>query len=1113
MDEGIKYIDQKIGFFKRRYYLNLFIRGAILVPAFVLGYLLVASLLEYNLWLDRTARFFIFILFFLLVGFCFFRFLWKPISWWIYKKGIGEEESAKIIGNFFPTVADRLINIIQLASLKKKNSLLEASIAQKSGELRSVPFEKAVDINANKKYLRYLVLPVVVILFVVIIDRNIFTKSAVRIVKFNQEFSPEAPFHFTILNKTLTAFFNEDFKLNLSLKGSAIPESAHVILGNQRWKMENTGVGNFQFTFEKVQRSLSFQIEASGFYSELHKINLVNRPEVTQLKISFSFPPYLGRHQEEITNAGNIEIPEGTRVTWMIEAAFASKGEISFASDHPENMQLVDNQSFTFGKNFNNPDQYSIVLENESSKNKDRISYSIDVIKDQYPEIFVENLRDSILYKSILLGGHVKDDYGISELSLNYSVENGSYTDKKKTISIPVTKQAQQNFFYSWGIDSLHLKPGEKITYYFEVWDNDGVNGRKATRSSIYTFMLPTEEQLKNDISNQQESAENKIDKSVQKAKNLKQSIDEAQQKLRGKQSLDWQDKKLLEDMVEQKEKLDQAIEELQKENKLLEQKKKTFTEENERIKEKSEQLQKLMDELLDGETKKLFKELEKLLKENADLQQVQKLLDKMDRKEIDLEKELERTLSLFKQLQYDYKLDQAINEIKSQIEQQEKLLDQTEETSGEKSNDNKEKSNSSEDKNNGKSEKKSSEQLAKDQEDLKKEVKNLQDEIEDLKKIGKEIDREEGNVPSQEDFEQLENSEEQSQKSLEQGNPKKSTGEQKKSLSQMKQMQKQLQGMQNSMEMEIDVQNLESLRQIVHGLIKLSFDQENLMKEFAAVQQSDPRYIQISQSQLKLHDDSKMLEDSLLDLSKKDPFMGSIVIKEIGELNDHIDKAVENIRERRKSNAGIEMQFSMTNINNLALMLNDHFEMLMNMMANSMPSKGKGNKGKKLPSLGKMQQEINDKIEQLKNGQKTGRQYSEELARMAAEQARIRKALQEMQEKLKKEGGQIPGNDIPGKMEQTELDLVNKQITEQTIRRQKEILTRLLETEKSMREQNLDDERKGEAAKDYNKEIPRAFEEYLRLKEKEVELLKTLPPKFFPYYKREVNEYFKRIN
>ena len=205
-------------------------------------------------------------------------------------------------------------------------------------------------------------------------------------------------------------------------------------------------------------------------------------------------------------------------------------------------------------------------------------------------------------------------------------------------------------------------------------------------------------------------------------------------------------------------------------------------------------------------------------------------------------------------------------------------------------------------------------------------------------------------------------------------------------------------------------------------------------------------------------------------------------------------------------------MQFSMTSINNLALMLNDHFEMMMDMMANAMPSMKKNKKKKGQQSLGEMQQKLNQQIEQIKNSGKGGRELSEDLARMAAEQERIRRALHDMQEKLKQEGGKPLGNDLPGKMEQTELDLVNKQLTDQTIRRQKEILTRLLESEKSMREQELDEERKGETAKDYQKEIPKAFEEYLRLKEKEVELLKTMPPKLYPYYKKEVSEYFKRL-
>jgi hypothetical protein len=326
-----------------------------------------------------------------------------------------------------------------------------------------------------------------------------------------------------------------------------------------------------------------------------------------------------------------------------------------------------------------------------------------------------------------------------------------------------------------------------------------------------------------------------------------------------------------------------------------------------------------------------------------------------------------------------------------------------------------------------------------------------------------------------------------------------------------MQQMQKQMEGMQNSMSMEMDMENLESLRQILHGLVKLSFDQEKLMKDFNELQQNDPRFNILAQLQLKLKDDSKILEDSLLALGKRDPMMGSFITREITELNNHMDKVIDANKERRRPQSASEMQLTMTSINNLALMLDDHFDMMMQMMANAKPGKGKSKQKGKEKSLGEMQQQLNQKIQELRNSGKSGRQLSEELAEMAAEQERIRRALQEMQEKMG-EQGHIPGGDLPSKMEQTEMDLVNKQLTDQMVKRQKEILTRLLEAEKSMREQDMDDERKGETAKDYEKEIPKAFEEYLRLKEKEVELLKTVPPKLYPYYKKEVNEYFKRM-
>jgi hypothetical protein len=1151
MGEGLDSIYKNLASFRRKYYLNLFIRGSILTASLVLVYLIIAALLEYNLWMSSGARLLVFSSFFLLVLFCLYRFLKLPILWWIYKRGLDEEQSAKLIGSHFPTINDRLLNLIQLAVRPGQDDLMRAGIAQKSQSMTGISFESAIDLRSNQRYVKYFAVPFVLIAVLWIVDQKIFLQSTQRIVQFNREFSPEAPFNFHVAGDKLIAYFNEDYTLAVSTTGESIPEAVYISSGQQRLKMETVSAGQFVYTFERLQNPVSFQLEGAGFYSSPYTLELINRPELTSLKIDISFPKYLSRRPEQLTNTGNIEIPEGAKVTWNIGTSNARAAMIAFGEGPAEPMQQTDDQSFMFGKNFFNQEDYSITMENEHAKNKDRVAYTVRVIKDQHPEIVVDHARDSVLFKTILLGGSIGDDHGLTALELHYSiVRSGRDAGKGKVIRMGLNSGAnQQSFFYQWSLDSIQLEAGDQLNYFMQVWDNDGVNGHKSTKSATYTFSLPGEEEMKAEISRSQAVTEGKIDKGLNKAKELRESIEQAQQKLKGKQTLDWQEKKMLEDLIQQKLGLDQAIKELQKENQLLEEKKNALSdEENEKIREKSEQIQKLMEELLDEETKKLFDELQKLLKENADPSQIQKMLEKMDRKEINLEKELERTLELFKQIQLDYKVEQAIQEIKEQVEKQEDLLNETKgekEEAGDKGKESKESKEQKEGDKSGKESKESKEgnegdegeqeeeagsekdqqgneeqngseekSLAEKQEELSKEFEQFEETVEEINKLGEELEQP-TETPSEEDRDEVKDSQQQSKESLQKGANQKASEQQQKALQKMKQMQKSMEGMQSSMQMEIDMQNLESLRQILHGLIKLSFDQEKVMKDFAPVQQTDPRYVQLGQDQLKIQDDAKILEDSLLALAKKDAFMGSVVTREVGELNSHMEKAVESIRERKKGNAGSEMQLTMTSINNLALMLNDHFDMMMQMMANAMPGAGKKSKqkGKAQMNLGQMQQQLNQRIEQLKNGGgKGGREMSEELARMAAEQERIRRALQEMQEQLRREGGKVPGGDLPGKMEQTELDLVNKQITEQTIRRQQEIMTRLLETEKSLREQNMDNERKGETAKEYEKEIPRAFEEYLRLKEKEVELLRTVPPKLYPYYKKEVNDYFKRI-
>ena len=76
------------------------------------------------------------------------------------------EGSARLIGAHFKEIDDKLINLLQLSRETEKSELLLAGIEKRSAELRHIPFQRAIDLKANLKYLKYLSLPLLVIAIV-----------------------------------------------------------------------------------------------------------------------------------------------------------------------------------------------------------------------------------------------------------------------------------------------------------------------------------------------------------------------------------------------------------------------------------------------------------------------------------------------------------------------------------------------------------------------------------------------------------------------------------------------------------------------------------------------------------------------------------------------------------------------------------------------------------------------------------------------------------------------------------------------------------------------------------------------------------------------------------
>src|SRR5690606_21792909 len=107
------------------------------------------------------------------------RFILFPIfKLFKLKKGIDYKEASSIIGNHFIEVKDTLLNFLQLSSYNKSSELLMASIEQKSNNLKPIPFTNAISFSSNKKFLPYLILPVLfLVLFFISGNSNIISNS------------------------------------------------------------------------------------------------------------------------------------------------------------------------------------------------------------------------------------------------------------------------------------------------------------------------------------------------------------------------------------------------------------------------------------------------------------------------------------------------------------------------------------------------------------------------------------------------------------------------------------------------------------------------------------------------------------------------------------------------------------------------------------------------------------------------------------------------------------------------------------------------------------------------------------------------------------------------
>lgn len=1158
---------KKLDRFIRKFYINQLIRGLLYSVGLILLIFLAVTSLEHFFYFDMGVRKVLFYSFLLLsIGALAMWVVLPLLKYFNLGKVISHEQAAGVIGDHFANVKDKLLNILQLKNQADKSSnadLILASINQKTEEIKLVPFKTAIDLRKNKKYLRYALPPLLLLLVMLIAAPSIITDSSNRLINNNTQFERPAPFHFKLVNEDLSVVQFGNFSLEVEVDGAVLPNEVYIDIDNYKYRLTKDAPGKFSYQFSNVQKNTEFQLFSSGVNSEEYTLEVLVKPNILGFDVKLDYPNYIQRKDEELSNIGDLVLPIGTKIDWIFNAQHTDNIYIQFSGDKKKSeVNRIDNQLFTHKKRALKDETYKLFVSNNLLPNADSISYRISVAPDQYPLIKAEKFSDSLNTNLLYFVGDATDDYGLLSLSFNYRIKNqNGKQGTLNTVKLKAPDNKQVQFDYTWNVADLELQPGDEVSYYFEVFDNDAVNGSKSARTNLMLFAMPTLEELEAQTAENNEDIKDNLEKSLEESRKVQQEMKKVRDKLLQEKELNWQDKKELEKLLERQKELEKMIEQAKQdfEENLKNQEN---NQPNEEIQEKQEKLQKLFDELMSDEMKELMQKMEELL-QKMEKEDALQMMEEMEMNEQEMEKNLERLEELFKQLEMEYEMQQQIDKLNELAEEQEKLAEDTEEASEEQDNqeeqdgqenneeqdseqqegeqkenpdgEQEEQQNQENQQESGEQQDSGEQQEQKSQEQLQKEQEEIQKKLEEIQKKAEELEQknQEMQFPmpmeenQQEQMEDIQQDMQNSQQSLQKKQNKKASKSQKKAAQKMRQMAKQMQNDMQANEMEQMEEDMAALRQLLENLVGLSFDQEELIDEVRSTTINTPKYVEQVQQQYKLKDDFKLIEDSLQELSKRVFQIESFVTEKVTEINANMKVGLESLEDRKKPQAADHQQRTMKNVNDLALMLSEVMDQMQEQMSSMMSGSqmcnkpgGQSGKSGKVPmdKISKGQQELNNQMQQMKDAlerAKNDQGQAKQFAQMAAKQAALRKALREAKEKMQQEGR---GKDAKGlqevmdAMDKIETDLVNKRLTNEMMKRQAQILTRLLEAEKAEREREFDTKRKAEAAAKQERKFPPSLEKYLKQREAEIELYKSVSPDLRPYYKILVEEYFQEL-
>lgn len=922
--------------FTKRYYTKMLVKGVLLFLCFGLLFFLMILGIEYFLWLDTTARLLLFVLFVGIELYFLFKYIVTPLFYLFkVKKGITNKEASILIGKHFSNVDDKLLNLLHLNEDTSRSELLLASIEQRSLDLSTVPFVKAVDLKDALKYVKYLAIPL--LLFGIIWvsgNLNSFFSSYERVVNFDVAYEAPAPFSFVLLTPNLEVLDSETAVIKVTTRGSIRPEHVFInVLGEDRLLQENNGV--YQFSFKPPLKSLDFFFKANGVASRMYTLEALSTPSIEDFELDLDYPKYTKLKSETLKSSGNAVFPEGTKVTFRIKGR--STETMHYVYNDSATAFIKKKDLFRFTKRVYDTGSYAISTSNKNVTEYEKLDYFFDVIKDAYPTISVKQVLDSSNVNTSYYVGDASDDYSIAKITLVYYVD-GAFEESQRVV-LDNPNIGFSRFYYTFPT-GLNIQKGKRYSFYFEVEDNDAIHNGKVSKSKVFSMNILNRNQLKNKELEQQQELIDNMDKSLELFKDQKATLKELDKGQKEKKQLSFNDKSKIIDYLEKQQHQESMMQKFSKQ--LKENLEKTDKDDaiNEMLKERLER-----QEIQAKKNEKLLEELSKIAYK-INKEELAKRLEEVAKKQQNSERNLEQLLELTKRYYVTEKAAQLSKDLE-ELAKKQKLEADKENTNG-KEEEQKELSNEFD-------------KLIEDLKELSKDNDALKKPLNLDRDTNKEEEIKQDQKDAEKELEDEKNQDSDSEKKKDSG--KSASKKQNSAAQKMQSMSKNLQkssmggGGGSSISEDADM-----LRQILDNLVQLSFNQELLYDDLSDDSGVSSFVSGNIRKQQELRGLFEHVDDSLFTLSLRRAELSEFVNEQITEVYYNTDKALEAFADGKIYQGVSHQKYVLAAENSLSNFLAN---VLDNMQQSMQSGEGQGGgQGFQLPDIIKKQGELKGKME-----------------------------------------------------------------------------------------------------------------------------------------------------